>query len=158
MARFVLLTIMLGLLAILVVLGSGLLVWTGHQGIRTHITIGVAALLVILFAETLTILFFMTHHAWVKETLSGQDGSAQLILQSSSFKAGVYPWIIAAASGFIATFLVGGAVDAGMLPAFIHAGSAVLTLAIHLVAVYRTIIFVGMALDLEQLISGEAAP
>ena len=60
MARFVLFMLLLGFVALLVVLVSGLLVWTGHQQIRTHITIGVAALVLILFAETLSILFFMT--------------------------------------------------------------------------------------------------
>ena len=103
-----------------------------------------------LAAWTVVGFFFAGAFAWVRENVEERRLDAALLAESRRIRNGALPLVVLATLALIAAYVIGGGADTGAVPPGVHLALALLALFLHFVAAYRTVIFVGMALDLQE--------
>lgn len=144
--------ILLAILALAALVGNvvvGTLVGLGHASVLRHFQIAIPTTIIALGAWTVVIFYFIGARAWVHELVA--EGGAQLRHDEDARQIlrWAIPWVLAAAVTVIAAYVVGGGVHSGAVHWGVHLALAVLAVLVHLVAVYRTIVLVGMMLDVQ---------
>lgn len=137
MAIALLLASGLGYLALLgtVVLGLGFrwLWWP----LAWHKVTGLGATLGLLLGHSLTLFYFIGTGLHAKE-LVGQHGlSEEFIERTRLFKKTLFPWVTLGMLTVMATFSLGGGVEMGQVPAWVHWGLALAALLVNGVALLR---------------------
>ena len=149
--------ILFSIYALLSTLGNVLLgaaTGLGFASVKAHAWAAVPSNVLALFAWTFVAMYFAGANAWVKAAVAEGLCEASRIDEASAIRQGVLPWIAAAVLALIAAYVIGGGADTRAVPPVVHLALALIALFLHLVATYRTIVFVGMALDLQDAIDG----
>jgi len=149
MTRALLLLIVFSFLGIVATLASGLAVASGHLGVRGHVSIALPTLVLGLAAQTVSIFYFVGTGVWVKDMVREHGLDAGFVARTREFKKNLSAWSLGAALALMAAFILGGGVDAGKVPWPVHAALAALAFLVTAVTAYRTIIIVGMNMDLQ---------
>ena len=68
----------------------------------------------------------------IKEAVADGGLPAELVEQTKEFKNRSYPWLMLAMAMAMATFILGGGVDTGAIPAWLHQAMFILTLGAQL--------------------------
>jgi hypothetical protein len=87
---------------------------------RTHVVLALSGAIVILFAHSMTMFYFIGTGVRMKELVAEHRVREDLITPTRRFKARVFPWATMALLVTMVTFIVGGGVDTGKLPGWIH--------------------------------------
>ena len=125
-------------------------------GVRLHAWIAIPTNVLALFAWTVVVLYFLGAIAWVGEAVAEARLDSTLVAEGRAIHQGVLPWIAAAVAALIAAYVIGGGADTGAVPPWVHLLLGLLALALHVVAVYRTVVFVGMTVDLQGKVEQSA--
>ena len=133
----------------------GIVAGLGYIGIRSHVLVAIPTSILGLAGWTVVVLHFAGSHAWVRETVTGAGLDQALIDRSLAIRRGILPWAGAAVLGLVATYVLGGGADTGAVRPAVHLGLSLVTVFLHLVACYRTIILAGMSLDLVEMVERE---
>jgi hypothetical protein len=155
MARLAILSAAAAFLFVLADVVVGFLV--GHAGltVRGHAYLAVPTSVLTLFAWLVVGMYFVGHVAWAREEVAAGRLDAVALRQAIATRRAVLPWVMAAVAVLIAAYVLGGGADVGSVPVGVHLGLALLALGLHLVCLYRTILGVGLALELAR--GGEPA-
>ena len=107
-----------GLLAA-AVLGYGL---TGAADVlvRQHLLLGLAAALVLMFSHTWIVLYVLATGKVISRVVRERGFPDELLERARRLRLRVVPWLLAALAAVGATFLTGGAVLSGAVPAIVH--------------------------------------
>ena len=124
----------------------------GHLGltVRGHAFVAVPTSVLALFAWLVVGLYFAGHVAWAREEARAGRLDAAALGPAIATRRGVLPWVMAAVLVLIAAYVLGGGADTGAVPGWVHLGLALLALGLHVVCLYRTILGVGLALELAR--------
>ena len=149
MAKVAIVLALLALGALVTNVVVGTFAGLGYVTILRHFQLAIPTTIFALGAWTVILFYFIGARAWVQERI--QDGSsdprhdarAQALLRQA------IPWILAASVTLMAAYVVGGGAHSGSVPWLVHLALAALAVFVHVVAVYRTIILVGMMLDVQ---------
>jgi mannose/fructose/N-acetylgalactosamine-specific phosphotransferase system component IIC len=87
----------------------------------THILIALATVIAGLFAQSMTMFFFIGMGKEIKEA-SGQN--AEVVRRTRVHKAKVFPAATYAIAALMVTFIMGGGVKTGKTPLWLHTGLA----------------------------------
>jgi len=93
----------------------------------THILIALATVIVGLFAQSMTMFFFIGMGKEIKEA-SGQN--AEVVRRTRAHKAKVFPAATYAIAVLMVTFIMGGGVRTGKTPVWLHTALAAASLAL----------------------------
>jgi mannose/fructose/N-acetylgalactosamine-specific phosphotransferase system component IIC len=99
----------------------------------THILIALATVIVGLFAQSMTMFFFIGMGKEIKEA-SGQN--AEVVRRTRVHKAKVFPAATYAIAALMVTFIMGGGVKTGKTPVWLHTGLAAASLVLLARAYY----------------------
>ncbi|HEX4998394.1 MAG TPA: hypothetical protein VFY29_09215 [Terriglobia bacterium] len=108
-----------------------------HTGVGWHIEMGMAATFLVVFAQSMTMFFFIGTGKQVKDLVINTPMANEFIPRTKRFKARVFPPALWAMLLTMATMILGGGVHTRVLPAWIHWGLAAGALYYNLVAFWR---------------------
>jgi hypothetical protein len=141
-------------------LGYGLLGVTAET-LRGHVLVGLAAVLVLLFAHCWILLYLFATGRLIAEVVRERGMDAGWIGEAGRFRTRAVPWLLAAIGAALATFLLGGASVAGSVPAWLHHGLFYLALIAQVCALWieRRVLADNerLMVDLGQRLAGDAA-
>jgi hypothetical protein len=115
MAQFLLTTTLLSIAGLIATIVAGFLATPEHAS--THILISLGTVIVGLFAQSMTMFFFIGMGKEVKEA-SGQN--AEVVARTRAHKAKVFPAATYAILVLMVTFIMGGGVKTGKTPVWLH--------------------------------------
>jgi hypothetical protein len=119
MAQFLLTLTLISILGLIATIVAGFRSTPVHAA--THILIALVTVLVGLFAQSMTMFFFIGMGKEIKEA-SGQD--AEVVRRTRAHKAKVFPAATYAIAVLMVTFIMGGGVRVGKTPVWLHLGLA----------------------------------
>lgn len=93
-----------------------------------HILLALATVFVGLFAQSMTMFFFIGTGKEIKKEAKGAPDEAEVVGRTRQFKAVVFPAAMWAIFALMVTFILGGGVHTGSLSAWVHSLTAALTL------------------------------
>jgi H+/Cl- antiporter ClcA len=157
MARAAILLAFLALFLVTLNVLVGSLTGLGLASVRAHATLAIPSSVAALFAWSVVVLYFVGACAWVREAVEERRLERALAEEARRIRRLVLPWVLAAVAALVLAYVLGGGADTGAVPPSVHLGLAVAALALHVVTAYRTVIFVGMVLDLEERVEGGSA-
>ena len=99
----------------------------------THILVALATVIVGLFAQSMTMFFFIGMGKEIKEA-SGQN--AEVVRRTRVHKAKVFPAATYAIAALMVTFIMGGGVKTEKTPVWLHTGLAAVSLVLLARAYY----------------------
>jgi mannose/fructose/N-acetylgalactosamine-specific phosphotransferase system component IIC len=99
----------------------------------THILVALATVIVGLFAQSMTMFFFIGMGKEIKDA-SGQN--AEVVRRTRTHKAKVFPAATYAIAALMVTFIMGGGVKTGKTPVWLHTGLAAASLVLLARAYY----------------------
>ena len=126
MAQFLLTMTLISIAGLVAAIVAGFRASPVHAS--THILISLATVIVGLFAQSMTMFFFIGTGKEIKEKAGGDDVVVQ---RTKQFKAKVFPAATYAMLVLMVTFIMGGGVRGGLTPHWLH-----LTLSIATVLLY----------------------
>ena len=145
-------------LALLTVHLAGLLVfaWTcfasvTDEGIAGHIWLGLAAVMLVVFAHTMSYLYLVAMTSVIRKALAGKSGppvlvddprGPELLKRSKRLKAGVAWWAVGGMVLPMVAFILGGGAHTRAFPPLVHSGAAYAVLAFTAAAA----VVIGLAL------------
>src|SRR6266540_2028748 len=115
MAQFLLTTTLISIAGLIATIVVGFRSTPTHAA--THILLALATVLVGLFAQSMTMFFFIGMGKEIKEA-SGQD--AEVVRRTRAHKAKVFPAATYAIAALMVTFIMGGGVRTGKTPVWLH--------------------------------------
>lgn len=130
----------------LVVGGAAALGWIT---LANHFNVAIPTTIATLAAWTIVIFYFIGAHQWVKEEAADNGPGQAFLARSAQIKRLALPPALAAAVALILAYVIGGGAHSGAVHWMVHLVLALLAVAVHVVAAYRTIVLVGMMLDLQ---------
>lgn len=128
--------------------------WAVHK--ETHILLGIFATVLVLFAHSTTIFYFIGTGSYVKKLFHEEAVAQSLWDRTRAFKKRLFPWILCGMVTIGATFILGGAVDTGHLPPLVHLGMALVAVVVNYVTVKQEIPL--MAESIRVMKEAEASP
>jgi mannose/fructose/N-acetylgalactosamine-specific phosphotransferase system component IIC len=123
MAQFLLTMTLLSIAGLIASIVAGFRSTPAHAS--THILIALATVIVGLFAQSMTMFFFIGMGKEVKEA-SGQD--PEVVRRTRAHKAKVFPAATYAIAVLMVTFILGGGVKTGKTPVWLHTALAAASL------------------------------
>jgi hypothetical protein len=123
MAQFLLITTLLSLAGLIATMVMGFLATPLHAA--QHIFFALATTIVGLFAQSMTMFFFIGTGKEIKEKANNE---ASVVQRTKAFKNRVFPAAMWALAALMVTFIMGGGVVSGKTPRWLHDASAFLTL------------------------------
>ena len=115
MAQFLLTMTLISIAGLVAAIVAGFRASPGHAS--THILISLATVVVGLFAQSMTMFFFIGMGKEIKEA-SGQN--AEVVRRTRAHKAKVFPAATYAIAVLMITFILGGGVGTGKTPVWLH--------------------------------------
>jgi hypothetical protein len=150
MPRAAILCAGLALFLVLANVVAGAATGLGWLSIRAHALVAIPTSVATLFFWTVVVLYFLHVGGFVREAVGDGGADAAFLREARALRTGILPWVMATVLVLIAAYVIGGGADTGAVPPAVHLALALLALFLHAVAAYRTVIFVGMAMDLER--------
>jgi len=117
MAQFLLITTLLSIAGLIATGVMGFQATPVH--VATHIFFALATVVIGLFSQSMTMFFFIGTGKELKEKA---DNDADVVRQTKSFKARVFPAATYAMLVLMVTFIMGGGVSSGKTPRWLHLG------------------------------------
>jgi hypothetical protein len=124
-------------------LGYGL-TGSAEAQVRQHVLVGLAAALLLMFSHTWIVLYILATGKVISSVVRERSYPEELLEPARRLRLRVIPWLVAAFAGVAATFLTGGAVLSGAMPAAVH----------HLLF-YLTLVLQGAAMVAERRVLAE---
>jgi hypothetical protein len=109
----------------------------GRANIQQHVLFGLFATFLVTLAQSMTMFYFIGTGKQVKDLVANHPAGPEFIQRTKRFKAKVFPPATWAILFTMATMILGGGVDTGMIPTFIHTILAAVSLYYNLVAFWR---------------------
>jgi hypothetical protein len=134
-------TIGLLTLNLLSLIALGVTAFHGHQipqgggALGRHLFMALAATLLAVFAQTMTLFYFIGVSSTIKKSVAADRPGKELLSSSQGLKARVTAWAAAAIALLMITFILGGAAHTRLLPGWAHGGLGYLSLALTGLAV-----------------------
>ncbi len=97
-----------------------------------HVLIALASCLLLLFSHCWIMFYLIGTGKAVKQAVADYGLPLELVEETRQFKSRSYPALMLAMVLAMATFILGGGVDTGAIPAWIHQGMFLVTLAVQL--------------------------
>lgn len=94
----------------------------GRQGLGDHQLLGLASAVLLLFSHSWIMFYLIGTGKQVKDAVAEQGVDPRAIEETRTFKSRSYPPLMLAIALAMATFILGGGVDTGVLPGWIHHG------------------------------------
>src|ERR1700726_2502456 len=88
--------------------------------VRQHVLLGLAATLVLMFSHTWIVLYMLATGKVISRVVRERGYPDELLERARRLRLRVVPWLLAALAAVAATFLTGGAVLSGAMPAIVH--------------------------------------
>jgi len=126
MAQFLLTMTLISIAGVVAAIVAGFRASPGHAS--THILISLATVIVGLFAQSMTMFFFIGTGKEIKEKAGGDDIVVQ---RTKQFKARVFPAATYAMLVLMVTFIMGGGVRGGLTPHWLHLMLSVATVVLY---------------------------
>lgn len=123
MAQFLLTLTLLSMAGLVATIVAGFRASPVHAS--THILIALATVIVGLFAQSMTMFFFIGMGKEIKEA-SGQN--AEVVRRTRAHKAKVFPAATYAIAALMVTFIMGGGVRTAKTPVWLHVIEAAVSL------------------------------
>jgi len=117
MAQFLLITTLLSIAGLIATGVMGFQSTPVH--VATHIFFALGTVVIGLFSQSMTMFFFIGTGKELKEKA---DNDAEVVRQTKSFKARVFPAATYAMLVLMVTFIMGGGVSSGKTPRWLHLG------------------------------------
>jgi hypothetical protein len=108
-----------------------------------HMLLAIPAALFQLFGHSLTMFYFIGTGRRIKEWAAEHGGQPDLLRRVADFKRRVFPWTSSTLLLVITVFVLGGGVDAKVVPGWIHGLLAVAALLVNVVALVRETLGMG---------------
>jgi hypothetical protein len=115
LAQVLLITTLLSIASLIATMIMGFLAGPGH--VAQHIFFSLAAVVLGLFSQSMTMFFFIGTGKELKDA-SNQDPAT--VAQTKAFKSGVFPTAMYAMGVLMVTFIMGGGVSSGKTPHWLH--------------------------------------
>ena len=129
---------------------------------RTHVTVALSASILVLFAHCMTMFYFIGTGIRMKELVAEHGVTEDLVTPTKRIKGKVFPFATMALLATMVTFIIGGGVDTGQLPSWVHLLLALIAFALNYLAVsfeIRAINYNVRLFDrLEAIVVAEQAP
>lgn len=129
----------------------------GWTTIRFHFNVAIPSTVAILFVWTVVVFYFIGACAWVRDSVDHGGSHPSFLERAVALRRLGLTWPIVAALVLSVAYILGGAAHSGSASWLLHLVAAVVTLLAHAVAFYRTVVLVGMMLDLQGAV-GPSAP
>ena len=97
-----------------------------------HVLIALATCILLLFSHCWIMFYLIGTGKAVKQAVAEAALSADLVEETKAFKNRSYPWLMLAMALAMATFILGGGVDTGAIPAWLHQALFLITLVVQL--------------------------
>ncbi|HVR42894.1 MAG TPA: hypothetical protein VMS56_05555 [Thermoanaerobaculia bacterium] len=94
----------------------------------THILLALATVSVGLFAQSMTMFFFIGTGKQIKTKVKGIPEESGVVAETRRFKNEVFPAAMWAIGALMVTFILGGGVHTGSLPIWLHQLTSLVTL------------------------------
>jgi len=117
MAQFLLITTLLSIAGLIATGVMGFQSTPVH--VATHIFFALGTVVIGLFSQSMTMFFFIGTGKELKEKA---ENDAEVVRQTKSFKARVFPAATYAMLVLMVTFIMGGGVSSGKTPRWLHLG------------------------------------
>jgi hypothetical protein len=123
MAQVLLVTTLLSIAGLIATGIMGFVAAPGHHA--QHIFFALATVVIGLFSQSMTMFFFI---GTGKEIKDAADQDAAVVQRTKAFKAKVFPAATYAMLVLMVTFIMGGGVDSGKTPRWLHQALSAATL------------------------------
>ncbi|MFQ5350590.1 MAG: hypothetical protein ACE5EG_09130, partial [Thermoanaerobaculia bacterium] len=97
-----------------------------------HVLIALATCLLLLFSHCWIMFYLIGTGKAIKQAVADGELSPELVEKTKEFKNRSYPWLMLAMALAMATFILGGGVDTGSIPAWLHQVMFLITLFVQL--------------------------
>jgi len=111
-----------------------------------HVLIALATSLLLLFSHCWIMFYLIGTGKAIKQAVADEGLSPDLVEETKAFKNRSYPWLMLAMALAMATFILGGGVDTGAIPAWFHQVMFLITLVVQTKTIW-----------IEHLVLGENA-
>lgn len=106
----------------------------GGGALGRHLTLGLIAILLALFAHTMTFFYFIGVSTSIRKAVQDAGVGAEQLKQVRRLRSQVFPWAGGAMLTLMIAFILGGGAHTMALPAWIHGGFGYLAFISGLVA------------------------
>lgn len=119
MAQFLLITTLFSIAGLIGTMVAG---YTAHDpaGIGRHILFALATVVIGLFSQSMTMFFFIGTGKEIKDKAKKAADAKTVVDQTKSFKSRVFPAALYTMLVLMVTFIIGGGVHTGKVPAWLH--------------------------------------
>lgn len=116
--------LIVGWIATIGFVATGILGYTIQPAEATglHLLLGVAACLLLLFSHCWILFYLIGTGKAIKDAVAEHGMEQEIVEQTKVFKSRSSPWLMLAMLLAMATFIIGGGVHTGAVPAWIHQG------------------------------------
>ncbi len=104
---------------------------------RTHVLLALFAAIMLLFGHSMTMFYFIGTGIRMKELVAEHGVTEDLISPTVRFKARVFPFATMAMLVTMVAFIIGGGVDTGRHPSWVHLVVALMAFVLHSIAVQK---------------------
>lgn len=129
MAQFLLISTLLTIGGLVATIVMGFLSSPTHAA--QHILLALITVLVGLFAQSMTMFFFIGTGKEIKEKVKGALEEPSVVQQTRSFKSRVFPAAMYSIAVLMITFITGGGVATGKTPRWMHLILAFVTVVMY---------------------------
>lgn len=106
--------------------------------LRTHVLLAIFAAFMVLLGHSMTMFYFIGTGVRMKELVAEHAVTEEdLVYPTRRFKAKVFPFATMALLFTMITFILGGGVDRGSLPGWVHLIVAVAAMVLHFMAIQK---------------------
>ena len=124
----------ISLVAIAVTVFYGIMIPEGGGALGRHLTLGLLAILLAVFAHTMTFFYFIGIASSIRRAVEETGVGADHLKQVRRLRSQVFPWAGGAMWVLRTTFVMGGAAHTQALPSWVHGSLGYLAVASGLVA------------------------
>ncbi len=109
----------------------------GGGGLVRHLLLGLVAALLVLFSHCWILFYLIGTGRAIKDAVQEHGLEPQLAAATRRFKQRSNPWMLLAMLLAMATFIVGGGVQTGVVPSWVHHGLFWAALAVQIATLAR---------------------
>lgn len=124
----------ISLLAIAVTVFYGIMIPEGGGALGSHLTIGLLAILLSVFAHTMTFFYFIGVASSIRRALEETGIGSEHLKQARKLRSRVFPWAGGAMLVLMTTFVMGGAAHTRALPSWVHTSLGYFALGLSAIA------------------------
>lgn len=124
----------MSLVAIAVTVFYGIMIPEGGGALGRHLTLGLLAILLAVFAHTMTFFYFIGIASSIRRAVEETGIGAEHLKQVRRLRSQVFPWAGGAMLILMTTFVMGGAAHTRALPSWVHGSLGYLALGTSFIA------------------------